>query len=60
MHNWPREEIKNTHRGRRFRCWDVWYTSDDDVNCGFAKNQDGEKIFDSQVILYAYSTIDCL
>lgn len=37
------------HRGARFRCRDIWYTSDDNVNCGFARDNKGERIFDSQV-----------
>ena len=48
--NWPREEVKNTHHGKKFRCKDIWYTSSDDVNCGFVKTKEGEKIFDSQVL----------
>ena len=47
--NWPREEIKTYSNGERFACKDLWYTKEHEVNCGFAKDSEGEKIFDSQV-----------
>lgn len=34
-------------------CLDVWYGYEDGVNCGFAHDGQGHKIFDSQVQLAA-------
>ena len=59
---YAREEIRpkqlgygNTPKGQRgwkrglFTCSESWYIPDRTTNCGFARDKEGEKIFDSQV-----------